>query len=86
MGLGLSCPPLFLGADSSVMPDVIGGARDVHAQRKRSSQVPALGTVKRERSLASRAPKPSIVPGEVRSNCSLQRLTFSSSRRDAFSL
>ncbi|KAF8274813.1 hypothetical protein EI94DRAFT_482964 [Lactarius quietus] len=43
-------------------------------------------TVKRERFLASRAPNPSIVPGEVRSNCSQQRLTFSSSRRDAFLL
>ena len=90
-GTGSFLSPLFLGADPSVVSDVIGGARDAHAHTATnlsnvSSQVPALGTVKHERSLASRAPNPSIVPGEVRSNCSLQRLTFSSSRRDAFSL
>lgn len=46
--------------------------------------VHALTAVKRVRFLASRAPNPSFVPGEMRSNCILQRLTFSSSRHDAF--
>lgn len=44
---------------------------------------PRSVTVKRVRSLASRAPNPAFVPGETRSNCWLQRLTFSSSRHDA---
>ena len=35
------------------------------------------------RSLASRAPNATSVPEETRSNCWLQRLTFSSSRHDA---
>lgn len=71
----------LLSSDLQVAALVIGRARGSPAHTAVHCAVdwalyPRSVTVKRVRFLASRAPNPAFVPGETRSNCWLQRLTF----------